>query len=205
MNSAENTSGSHRAGTPGHEQEHTEQHHQEEASGKGETASGGKDHSSHGGSGHGGSGKKMYVKFGLILLISLGLMWTLSMSMVRSIDHFYYNLSNFWMALLMVGAMAIVMVIGMWSMFKNTKANIAMLVGFAVLFVGVFALGRTETFVGNEQFLKSMIPHHSRAILVCQESNITDPEITELCEAIVKTQQEEIAQMQSILDRYASE
>ena len=147
----------------------------------------------------------MYAKFGVILLISLGLMWILSMSMIRSIDHFYFNLSNFWMALLMVAAMAVVMVIGMWAMFKNTKANIAMLVGFAVLFVGVFALGRTESFVGNEQFLKSMIPHHSRAILVCQESNITDPEIEELCKGIVETQQKEIAQMQSILDRYESD
>lgn len=147
----------------------------------------------------------MYVKFGIILLVSLGLMWVLSMSMVRSIDHFYFNLSNFWMALLMVGAMAVVMVIGMWSMFKNRKANIAMLVGFVVLFAGAFALGRTETFVGNEQFLKSMIPHHSRAILVCQEAHITDPEIEQLCTEIVETQREEIARMQSILDRYESE
>ena len=147
----------------------------------------------------------MYAKFGVILLVSLGLMWVLSMSMIRSIDHFYFNLSNFWMALLMVSAMAIVMVVGMWSMFKNRKANIAMLVGFAVLFAGVFTLGRTETFVGNEQFLKSMIPHHSRAILVCQESTITDPEIIELCDSIVQSQQEEISQMQSILDRYASD
>jgi uncharacterized protein (DUF305 family) len=131
-------------------------------------------------------------------------MWVLSMSMVRSIDHFYLNLSNFWMALLMVSAMAIVMIIGMWSMFKNKKANIALLVGFAALFAGVFALGRTETFVGNEQFLKSMIPHHSRAILVCQESDITDPEIIELCDSIVKSQQAEIIQMKSILDRYGS-
>lgn len=144
----------------------------------------------------------MYIKFGVIMLVSLGLMWVLSMSMIRSVDHFYFNLSNFWMALLMVAAMGIVMVIGMWSMFKNTKANIAMLVGFAVLFGGVFALGRTETFVGDEEFLKSMIPHHSRAILVCQESDITDPEIVELCKGIVESQRSEIEQMQSILDRY---
>ncbi|MFJ6280558.1 DUF305 domain-containing protein [Arthrobacter subterraneus] len=148
---------------------------------------------------------RMYVKFGIILLVSLAVMWTLSMSMVRTIDHFYFNLSNFWMALLMVSAMAVVMVIGMWAMFENRKANIAMLAGFALLFVGVFALGRTETFVGNEQFLKSMIPHHSRAILVCQESDITDPEIEELCTEIVDTQQKEIAQMKSILERYESE
>lgn len=148
---------------------------------------------------------RMYVKFGIILLVSLAVMWTLSMSMVRTADHFYYNLSNFWMALLMVSAMAVVMVIGMWAMFENRKANIAMLAGFALLFVGVFTLGRTETFVGNEQFLKSMIPHHSRAILVCQESDITDPEIEELCTEIVDTQQKEIAQMKSILERYESE
>lgn len=147
----------------------------------------------------------MYVKFGLILLVSLGLMWVLSMSMIRSVDHFYFNLSNFWMALVMVAAMAIVMVIGMWSMFKNTRANIAMLVGFAVLFGGAFALGRTETFVGNEQFLKSMIPHHSRALLVCQESDITDPEIIDLCKGIVESQQREIDQMQAILERYGSD
>lgn len=144
----------------------------------------------------------MYWKFAIILLVSLALMWVLSMSMVRSIDHFYFNLSNFWMALLMVSAMAVVMLVGMWSMFKNRKANIAMLAGFAVLFVAVFALGRTETFVGNEQFLKSMIPHHSRALLVCQESDITDPEIVKLCDSIVKSQQEEITQMKAILDRY---
>lgn len=148
---------------------------------------------------------RMYLKFALILLISLALMWVLSMSMIRSIDHFYFNLSNFWMALLMVSAMAIVMIIGMWSMFRNRKANIAMLVGFAILFGAVFALGRTETFVGNEQFLKSMIPHHSRALLVCQESNITDPEIITLCDSIVKSQQEEITQMKAILERYKSD
>jgi cation transport ATPase len=164
-----------------------------------------KDHNGNGHDGGGHGSARMYAKFGVILLVSLGLMWVLSMSMIRSIDHFYFNLSNFWMALLMVSAMAIVMVVGMWSMFKNRKANIAMLVGFAVLFAGVFTLGRTETFVGNEQFLKSMIPHHSRAILVCQESTITDPEIIELCDSIVQSQQEEISQMQSILDRYASD
>jgi len=198
VNAAENTPAGHGAHASGRGQKHPGQGTHEAPPGKGHEQ-GRQDHSDHGGS------TKMYVKFGVILLVSLGLMWTLSMSMVRSIDHFYYNLSNFWMALLMVAAMAVVMVIGMWAMFKNTKANIAMLVGFAVLFVGVFALGRTESFVGNEQFLKSMIPHHSRAILVCQESNITDPEIEELCKGIVETQQKEIPQMQSILDRYESD
>ena len=144
----------------------------------------------------------MYLKFGAMLLVSLGLMWVLSMSMIREAEHFYFNISNFYMALIMVAAMGIVMVIGMWKMFANTKVNVALLVGFAALFVTAFLLGRTETFVGDRGFLESMIPHHSRAILVCQEADISDPEIVQLCDDIVEAQEEEIAQMQRILERY---
>lgn len=50
--------------------------------------------------------------------------------------------------------------------------------------------------------LKSMIPHHSRAILVCRQANLTDPEIIELCNQIVRSQQDEINQMKGILQRY---
>ena len=62
-------------------------------------------------------------------------------------------------------------------------------------------MGRSEAFVGNDQFLRSMIPHHSRAILVCEQSDISDPEIQDLCEQIISSQQEEIDQMNEILDR----
>ncbi|WP_260842546.1 DUF305 domain-containing protein [Paenarthrobacter nicotinovorans] len=197
MSTPQNQPDSPRVSAAGHEQQQpSHQHRESETHNSGPRA--GNDKSGH-------HSSRMYLKFALILLISLALMWVLSMSMIRSIDHFYFNLSNFWMALLMVSAMAIVMIIGMWSMFKNRKANVAMLVGFAVLFGAVFALGRTETFVGNEQFLKSMIPHHSRALLVCEESNITDPEIITLCDSIVKSQQEEITQMKAILERYKSD
>jgi uncharacterized protein (DUF305 family) len=48
----------------------------------------------------------------------------------------------------------------------------------------------------------SLLPHHSRAILVCQEADITDPEIIRLCEQIVESRQQEIAQMEEILGRY---
>lgn len=143
----------------------------------------------------------MYAKFGLTLVISLGLMWVLSMSMVRTVDHFYLNPSNFYMALLMVAAMAVVMMLVMWGMFGNRRLNVVLLVGFVALFFATFALGRSETFVGDEGFLRSMIPHHSRAILVCQESSLTDPEIIELCDEIVRTQRDEIARMEEILRR----
>lgn len=146
--------------------------------------------------------RKMYLKFGAMMLISLISMWVLSMSMIDELGHFTLNISNFYMALIMVAAMGVIMTIGMWTMLGNAKVNIALLVGFIVLFVAALILGRTETFVGDKGFLESMIPHHSRAILVCQEADISDPEIVALCDSIVQAQEEEIAQMQEILERY---
>ncbi len=106
------------------------------------------------------------------------------------------------MALIMVAAMGVIMLISMWGMFRNKRLNVFLLGAFAIGFLAVLTLGRSEAFVGDEQFLKSMIPHHSRAILVCQESTLTDPEVIALCEQIVKSQTEEIQQMQEILKRY---
>lgn len=98
--------------------------------------------------------------------------------------------------------MAVLMTVGMWSMLKNRTLNIILLVGFLALFLAAFFMGRSEVGVGDEGFLKSMIPHHSRAILVCQEASITDPEIEQLCVEIIDAQQKEIAQMKEILERY---
>jgi uncharacterized protein (DUF305 family) len=47
-----------------------------------------------------------------------------------------------------------------------------------------------------------MIPHHSGAILMCEQASLSDREIVELCGKIVQAQKEEIAQMQAILARF---
>lgn len=117
------------------------------------------------------------------------------------VGDFYLNLSNFYISLTMIGAMGIVMLLVMWPMYEDKRLNLALLIGFVVVLVGAFAMARTETFVGDDAFLSSMIPHHSRAILVCQESSLTDPEIIELCESIVQSQQQEISQMKDIIER----
>ncbi|HEX2883523.1 MAG TPA: DUF305 domain-containing protein [Candidatus Limnocylindria bacterium] len=148
--------------------------------------------------------KDSYLKLGISLAISLVLMFVLTMSMVRTINHFYFNLSNLYMALIMVAPMGVVMLVVMWGMFKDKRLNVVLLAGFTALFVAAFWMGRSEAFVDDEAFLRSMIPHHSRAILVCQESDLSDPEVIELCEQIVEAQREEITQMEGILDRYAN-
>ena len=70
-----------------------------------------------------------------------------------------------------------------------------------MIFVGSFVGMRTQAFVGDDEFLRSMIPHHSGAVLMCEQASLTDPEIIALCDGIVRGQQEEIAQMQALLEK----
>lgn len=86
-------------------------------------------------------------------------------------------------------------------MFPSRRLNMVLATAAVVVFgASLFAM-RSQALIGNEEFLRSMIPHHSGAILMCQEASITDPEIVDLCEQIVSSQRQEIAQMQSILER----
>jgi len=143
-----------------------------------------------------------YGKLGIVIAINTVVMFLLTYALIDQLDHFYFNINRVYMALMMVAPMIILMLFVMGSMYKNATLNYVLYGGFAALFIASFALARTQTPVGNEQFLRSMIPHHSSAIVMCQESAISDPEIVELCGTIVKTQEEEIAQMKTILQRY---
>lgn len=93
------------------------------------------------------------------------------------------------------------MILAMKHMFPNKTVNTAILAVSLVAFLGSFALIRTQTTIGDRAFLRSMIPHHSGAILMCQQASIRDPEVQTLCEGIVRSQRQEIDQMKAILQR----
>jgi uncharacterized protein (DUF305 family) len=89
----------------------------------------------------------------------------------------------------------------MRHMLPSKGANIAILAGAIIVFVGAFALIRTQTTIGDRAFLRSMIPHHSGVILMCQQAKLSDPEIVRLCGDIERSQRQEIDQMKAILQR----
>jgi hypothetical protein len=149
---------------------------------------------------HQDKGMESYRKLFLALGASLVVMFPLTMAFVARWSDFHFNLSNFYMSLAMVAPMGLIMLVVMRGMFPDRALNAGLATGFVVLFAVALWLGRTETFVGNEQFLRAMIPHHSRAILVCNEAAITDPEIVALCEQIISSQEEEIAIMERVLE-----
>lgn len=143
-----------------------------------------------------GSYGKLFLALGLSLLV----MYVLTLAFVHTWSDFYLNLSNFYMAVMMVAPMGLIMLFVMRNMFMNRRLNAGLAIGFVVLFIAAFWMGRQQVFLGNQQFLRAMIPHHSRAILVCEEAPITDPEIEELCGQIIASQQEEIDIMKRMLD-----
>ncbi|EBW2381249.1 DUF305 domain-containing protein, partial [Salmonella enterica subsp. enterica serovar Enteritidis] len=87
------------------------------------------------------------------------------------------------------------------GMFPNRSANIALYVVFALLTAGSFWATRSQTLIDDRQFIDSMIPHHSGAILMCREAKLADSELKTLCDEIMAAQREEIDKMTSIRNR----
>jgi len=89
----------------------------------------------------------------------------------------------------------------MRSMFQSRRAN-WVIVAVAVVVFGISFWGmRSQAAIGDAEFVRSMVPHHSGAILMCREASLTDPELIALCDGIIAGQQSEIEQMQAILER----
>ena len=105
------------------------------------------------------------------------------------------------MAGLMAAPMVVIELVVMRAMYHDAKLNAVLIGASVVAGVLLFVLIRQQTAVGDRQFLRSMIPHHSGAILMCREATIQDPEIRTLCGAIISSQQQEIDQMNALLRR----
>jgi uncharacterized protein (DUF305 family) len=86
-------------------------------------------------------------------------------------------------------------------MYPDARLNMILHVASVLVFVLSFAAIRYQVPVGDRQFLRSMIPHHSGAILMCEQATITDAEIKALCSNIIKSQKQEIDQMRSLLQK----
>lgn len=145
--------------------------------------------------------KPGYASLAVQTAISAIIMYLVMFVMIDRLSSFYNNLNMFYMTLMMVAPMVVLMILAMKHMFPNKALNAALLIGSAVAFFGSFALIRTQTTIGDTAFLRSMIPHHSGAILMCEQAKLRDPEVTALCGNIIKSQREEIAQMEAMLAR----
>jgi uncharacterized protein (DUF305 family) len=126
-------------------------------------------------------------------------MYVLMYAMVDRFSNVYVNLNQVYMAGLMTAPMIIIELALMGAMYGDMRRNFAIAVASAVVLIAFWVAIRQQTAITDRQFLRSMIPHHAGAILMCEEAPVQEPEIRKLCAAIVSSQRSEIDQMKALL------
>lgn len=147
------------------------------------------------------SASSPYLMFALNMLLSLVAMYLVMFSMIDGLPDFRNNLNMLYMALTMVAPMGLLMLATMGGMYASRGINVALYAGLVALFLLAFAATRFQLRVDDRQFIASMVPHHSGAILMCREANLVDTELIRLCRDIATGQRREIEQMNAIKAR----
>lgn len=153
-----------------------------------------KEHSHHG-------KNSPYIGLSIMGAIHLPIMYAVMFTMVWTWDEVLHNLNTFYMAVMMAAPMIFLMPLMMAKMYPNKKINMIVYIGSAVVFSIFFMFMRQQTLIGDKQFVRSMIPHHSGAILMCEKAKLEDSELKVLCQEIIRAQRDEIEQMKKVLER----
>lgn len=154
-------------------------------------------HASHGSSGQ--THKGHYGRLLLMMALSFLAMYALMYAMVDQWANVYHNVNQFYMAGLMAAPMLLIELWLMSSMYPDRRRNL-ILAALTLAFMLFCWWGiRTQAAVTDRQFIRSMIPHHAGAILMCEENRLKDPELVKLCQEIITSQKQEIAQMKQLL------
>jgi uncharacterized protein (DUF305 family) len=137
----------------------------------------------------------------IMAVLSFIAMYILMYAMVNTFGDVYNNFNQFYMAGLMTAPMVLIEMFVMRSMYQEKRLNTLIIAGSVLAALAFFLLIRYQTAISDRQFVRSMIPHHAAAILMCEHAAIRDAEIQQLCGNIVSSQQAEIDQMKGILQR----
>jgi len=144
---------------------------------------------------------KSYAKFAAMMAVSFVIMYAVMFLNADLFEHVMLSTTRTYMTILMVAPMAISMMLFMWGMYENKKANYIILGSALIIFIGTLTMLRNQTLIADVQWMKAMIPHHSSAIMVSQKANLQDPEAQKLAQDIIEAQKREIAQMQDMIKR----
>lgn len=146
-----------------------------------------------------GKERKAYLRFGAMIVTATVVMYALTYTNVIEAAHIHWSEERLYMALLMGGAMALIMLGFMWSMHRNMRVN-AGIIAASVAIMGVsLYLSRSQALVEDDAYMSGMIPHHSIAILTSERADIDDVRVRGLADGIIESQRREIAEMEWLL------
>ena len=138
-------------------------------------------------------------RFAAMIAVSTAIMFPLMYQLVYSWDHATFSLTRLVSAVVMGCVMAAVMLAFMWNMYRGQGAKLAVLIGAIVLGIVVLMINRQQTLIGDVDFMKSMIPHHSIAINNAENAHLSDPRVRKLADEIISSQVREIREMKLLV------
>jgi len=135
-----------------------------------------------------------------MILAASVLMFGLMYLNTYQLSHVWFSQTRIFMTFIMAGSMALVMLLFMRGMYKDKRANLAIIVGsIALMGLGLW-LVRSQATVGDIAWMKAMIPHHSIAILTSERAQISDPRVRKLADVIIEAQRREISEMEFLIN-----
>jgi uncharacterized protein (DUF305 family) len=140
-----------------------------------------------------------YARFGGMIAVSTVVMYGLMYLNTYALDHIRFSQTRAWMALLMGAVMAVIMLSFMLAMYRNRRVNVAIFAGSIAVFAVSLWLVRSQETVGDVDYMRAMIPHHSIAVLTSERAHIRDPRVRKLADGIIEAQVREIGEMKQLI------
>lgn len=145
------------------------------------------------------TGSGHYGHLALMAVLSFAAMYVLMYAMVDRLPNALPNINQAYMAALMTAPMVLIELVVMRAMYTRKALNLAVAAAAVLLGLGAWFGIREQAAVADRQFLRSMIPHHAAAILMCEEATLRDAKVEALCRTIVENQRREIDEMRALL------
>ena len=108
------------------------------------------------------------MRLAAMAVLSFLAMYALMYAMVDRTDNVLMNYNQVYMAALMAAPMVLIELSLMGSMYPDRRANAAVVAASLLVLAGSWALIREQGAISERQFLRSMIPHHASALLMCR-------------------------------------
>lgn len=143
---------------------------------------------------------KNYARFGAMIATSTVVMFGLMYLNTYQLDHVFFSETRAYMALVMGATMAVIMLGFMLGMYTDSRLNVGIVLGSALVFAVALWLVRSQETVEDVSYMRAMIPHHSIAILTSTRAHISDPRVRKLADKIIDAQRREIGEMKGLIE-----
>jgi len=134
-----------------------------------------------------------------VIMVFVGISFNAMNMLVFRFDDLYLSLTLFYGGLIMASNM-------IWAheiihfIYHGKMNKIIFAIGIILTIITTFII-RSQIFVNDNQWLRRMISHHSTALTTSHKikNKTQNPELKQLAEDIINTQEKEILQMKQLL------